>query len=54
MTKTVLFSLIEDEAQAENEVAERVIAAGWPRLPVVMTDEDFAQMLADAAEENEE
>ena len=54
MVKTVIFSLIEDEVQATREIAERVIAAGWSRVPDVMTDEAFDAMLAEIAEDEAE
>jgi hypothetical protein len=54
LVKTVIFSLIEDEAQAAHEIAERVIIAGWSRLPEVMTDEEFDAMLAEIGQDNAE
>jgi hypothetical protein len=54
MVKTVIFSLIGDEAHAEQEIAEHVIAAGWDGLPEVMTDEDFDAMLAEIAADEAE
>ena len=54
MVKTVIFSLVEDEAQAMREIAEHVIAAGWNRVPDVMTDEAFDAMLAEIAKDEAE
>lgn len=46
LTKSVIFSLAADEATAEQEIAEAVIAARWPRKPEAMTDEAYAAMRA--------
>jgi hypothetical protein len=54
LVKTGIFSLIDDEARAEQEIAERVIAAGWTGLPDVMADEDFDAMLAQIAADEAE
>lgn len=54
MVKTVIFSLIEDEAHARQEIAEAVIVAGWNGLPEVMNDEDFKAMLAEITGQDEE
>jgi hypothetical protein len=50
--KTGIFSFIEDEARATHQIAERVIMAGWSRVPDVMTDEAFDDMLAEVARDN--
>lgn len=52
MVETVIFSVSDDKNAAENEIAEKVIAAGWSRLPTAMTDEDFAAMQAQIAAED--
>lgn len=49
MVKTVAFSLATNRATAEQEIAERVIKARWPRLPEAMPDADFAAMMAQIA-----
>ena len=54
MVKTFIFSMIDDEAQAEQEIAERAIAAGWNGMPGVMTDEAFDAMLAQIAADDAE
>lgn len=47
MVKTVAFSLAADRAAAEQEIALKVIYAGWPRLPEAMTDASFDAMMAE-------
>lgn len=49
MVKTVAFSLAADRAAAEQEIAECVIKARWPRLPEAMPDADFSAMMAQIA-----
>lgn len=49
LTKSVVYSLAADEAQAEQEIAEKVIAATWPRKPEAMTDEAHAAMMDELA-----
>lgn len=51
MVKTLVFSMIEDGAQAAHEIAEKVIAAGWNDVPSVMTDEAFDALVEQASEE---
>jgi hypothetical protein len=41
LQKTVVFSLKKDKQQAHEEIALAVITANWPRLPEVMSDDDF-------------
>lgn len=47
LTKSTVYSLEVDAEKAEQEIAEKVIAAGWPRKPEAMTDERYAEMLAE-------
>ena len=51
MVRTVVYSLDQSREFATFEIAERVIFAGWPRMPECMTDEAFDAMLADIAVE---
>ena len=59
MVKTFVFSFIEDEAQAEQEIAKRVIEErsiedSWRGLPCVMTDTAFDEVMAEIAADEEE
>ena len=47
LTRSVVYSLATDAATAEQEIAEKVIAAGWPRKPDAVTDEAHAAMMAE-------
>lgn len=52
--KSVIYSLEMDREKAKQEIAERVIAARWPRMPEAMTDEQHAAMMADLAADEAE
>lgn len=45
--RTVLFSIHSNQGEAEADIFAQVIAADWPRHPEVMTDTDYARMLAE-------
>ena len=45
MVKSMVFSLDSDESAATDEIARRVIAAGWPRRPTAMSDESYDAVL---------
>jgi hypothetical protein len=47
LTASVVYSLAADEAEAEQEIAAKVIAAHWPRKPEAMTDEAYTAMRAE-------
>lgn len=53
LTQSVIYSLAMDAEKAEQEIAEKVINAAWPRKPEAMTDERYAEMLAEMADEQE-
>jgi hypothetical protein len=46
-TKTVVYSVEDDISAAEAEIYAKVIAANWPRHPTVLTDQQYAEMLAE-------
>lgn len=46
-TRTVIFSVKDDRAEAEAEIFDKVIAADWPRHPEVLTDQQYADMMSD-------
>lgn len=50
-TKTVVYSVEDDRDAAEGEIFAKVIAANWPRHPTVMTDAQYAEMLAEMADD---
>lgn len=52
ISKSVVFSLEGDAERAEQEIAERVIAADWPRKPSAITDEQQAELVL-AADKDE-
>lgn len=49
LTESTVYSLEMDADKAEQEIAEKVIAAGWPHMPEAVTDEQYAAMLAELA-----
>ena len=49
LRQSVVYSLEMDEATAEQDIAEKVIAAHWPRKPEAVTDEAHAAMMAELA-----
>jgi hypothetical protein len=53
-TKTVVSSYADTRKEAEQEIAQKVIDAGWDRHPEAMLDADFDEMIARMAAENEE
>lgn len=53
LTASVVYSLAADADKAEQEIAQKVIAARWPRKPEAMTDEAHATMMAELAAEQE-
>lgn len=54
LKESVVYSLKTDADEAELEIAEKVIAAGWPRKPEAMTDESHAAMMAELATDEDE
>lgn len=44
---TVVFSILQDQAEAEAEIFAKVIDARWPRHPEAMTDEAYDRMMAE-------
>jgi hypothetical protein len=50
-TRTVVYSLEDDRAAAEAEIFDKVINADWRHHPTVMTDQQYAEMLAEQAAE---
>jgi hypothetical protein len=46
-TKTVIWSISSDRDEAEAEIFAKVIAADWSRHPEVLTDKQYASMMAD-------
>lgn len=53
LTQSVVYSLQADEAAATQEIAGKVINAAWPRKPEAITDERYAEMMAELAAEQE-
>lgn len=53
MVKSVISSYEADEAAATLEIAQKVITADWNHSPDVYTDEQYAQMLRELAEDSE-
>ncbi|OYV89662.1 MAG: hypothetical protein B7Z57_11580 [Acidiphilium sp. 37-60-79] len=53
-SKTVVGSWADTRAEAEQEIAQSVIDAGWDRHPEAMLDADFDEMIARIDAENEE
>ena len=53
LTKSTIYSLQADEGTATQEIAEKVINAAWPRKPEAITDERYAEMMAELAAEQE-
>lgn len=53
MSKTIIFSLCENEEEALQDIAKQVISADWDRVNDVMTDENYDEMIAEL-EDNEE
>ena len=47
--RRLIASFAADEAAAWEDVAKQVIQAGWDRGPTVMTDEAYAEMMAELA-----
>lgn len=47
LTQSVVYSLLTDEAAAEQEIAAKVIAARWPRKPEAVTDAAHTAMLTE-------
>lgn len=54
LTASVVYSLTADAEQAEQEIAEKVIAAQWARKPYALTDEAHAAMMAELAADEQE
>lgn len=52
--RTALYSLEADYDTAWAEIAGKVIAAGWDRHPDVMTDEDYAAIMRQADEDEDD
>ena len=52
-TRTVVYSIENDRDAAEAEIFAKVIVANWPRHPEVMTDAQYAEMLAELAADGE-
>lgn len=52
-TRTVIFSVKDDRAEAEAEIFGQVIVADWPRHPTAMTDEAYRAMMADFEDDAE-
>ena len=52
-TKTVVYSVEDDLDAAEAEIFDKVINADWPHRPEVMTDQQYAEMLAELAADEE-
>lgn len=52
-TRTVVYSIETDREKAEAEIFGKVIVADWPHHPSVMTDEAFADMQRQLAEDGE-
>jgi hypothetical protein len=53
LTESTIYSLQADEGAATQEIAEKIINAGWPRKPEAITDERYAEMMAELAAEQE-
>ncbi|MDA8251271.1 MAG: hypothetical protein M0Z28_19170 [Rhodospirillales bacterium] len=49
----LLLSFAETEAEAWAEIAPLVVFADWHRVPEAMADEDYRQMLAELAADDE-
>lgn len=52
-TRTVVYSIEAARDAAEAEIFAKVIAADWPRHPTVLTDAQYAEMLAELADDGE-
>lgn len=46
-TRTVVFSIKTERAEAEADIFDKVIAADWPRHPTAMTDEAYRAMMSE-------
>jgi multidrug efflux pump subunit AcrA (membrane-fusion protein) len=46
-TITAIYSVDTDRAAAEARIFAKVIAADWPHHPTVLTDQQYAEMLAE-------
>jgi hypothetical protein len=49
LRQSVIYSLASNVVYAEEEIAHKVIEAGWPRKPAAVTDESHAAMMAELA-----
>ena len=52
-TRTVVYSIENDRDAAEADIFAKVIVADWPRHPEVLTDAQYAEMLAELAADGE-
>jgi len=50
-SKTVIWSIATDRAEAEADIFMKVIAADWRGAPEVVTDEQYAEMIAAVGDE---
>jgi len=52
-TRTAIYSVGDERATAEARIFAKVIAADWPRHPTVLTDQQYAEMLAEIGGNND-